>query len=157
MSTEYQPGYKLRDLQAHIEQCVGEQIAQQLHVTVTAHELIAEVVNQGHGYDLFTQRYLAVFTFEGFPFNEYLPATLFANFIAWLMDNDPQREKPLTGPQVSVTTQSDTQATIVVTVPFEEAVKVIEDDAGGIIWRGKQWRIEQYPIDIAEKIDVIIT
>ncbi|CAH8196992.1 phage tail protein [Vibrio aestuarianus] len=158
MSEEYQAGYKFRELKAHIEQCVGKSIAKRLQTEMVELELVMGAKNQGHGFDLFTQIYEAEFYFDRFPFDEYKPATLFANFIAWLMDNDESREdKEIPDPEVSITVQSQNEAIIVVTVPFEEPVKIIEDENGDISWRGKMWRIEEYQIDVATKLkDVVI-
>lgn len=157
MST-YQAGYKFRDLKQHIETCVGKAIAQRLQTEMVDMELVLGAKNQGRGMDMFTQLYEAEFYFDRFPFNHYSPAVLFAQFVAWLMDNDEGRsESGVPDPEVAVTMQSDNEAIVVITVPFEEPVQVVEDPNGAITWRGKQWRIDEYPVDTAEHIEVIIS
>ncbi|EMA2446378.1 phage tail protein [Vibrio fluvialis] len=157
MSTQYQAGYKFRDLRKHIELCVGKGIAKRLQTEMVDLELVMGAKNQGHGFDLFTQIYEAEFYFDRFPFSEYSPATLFAQFVAWLMDNDEEREDSMVpAPEVSITMQSESEAIVVVTVPFEEPVKVIEDESGNIVWRGKKWRVDEYPIDVAEKLKQVV-
>lgn len=157
MSMEYQPGYKFKALRKHIEECVGKNIAKRLQTEMVELELILGAKNQGHGHDLFTQIYEAEFYFDRFPFSQYSPATLFAQFVAWLMDYDEEREDQMVpDPEVSITMQSETEAIVVVTVPFEEPVKIIEDENGDVTWRGKKWRVDDYPIDVAENLKQVV-
>ncbi|MEJ3672437.1 phage tail protein [Vibrio vulnificus] len=157
MSTQYQAGYKFQALRAHIEKCVGESISKRLQTEMIDLELIMGAKNQGHGFDLFTQIYEAEFYFDRFPFKEYPPATLFAQFIAWLMDKDSEREdSSVPDPEVSITVQSETEAIIVVTVPFEEPVKITADPHGDIQWRGGKWKVEEYQINVAEKLKDVV-
>ncbi|ELO1828465.1 phage tail protein [Vibrio cholerae] len=157
MSTQYQAGYKFIALREHIESCVGENISKRLQTEMVDLEIIMGAKHQGNGVDLFNQLYDAEFYFDRFPFKEYSPAKLFAQFVAWLMDNDPDREElGVPDPAVSITVQSETEAIIVVTVGFEEPVKIQEDINGDLEWCGKKWRVDAYPIHIAEKlIDVV--
>ncbi len=155
---QYQAGYKLRDLKAFIEERVGDKVAKRMSAEMVDIELLVGVKNQGHGYDMFNQLYEAEFYFERFPFKDYDPAVLFANVLAWLMDNDKERvDNDVPEPDVTVTVTGDNDAILVVTVPFEEPVKVVEDPEGPIYWKGKQYSIEQYEIWTATKLrDVVI-
>ncbi|WP_375750942.1 phage tail protein [Vibrio sp. HN007] len=154
MSTQYQAGYKLRDLKAHIAACVGKHIAKGLDAEMLDVELILTPKHMGHGMNMMNQRYVAEFYFDRFPFKKYDPAVLFANVGGWLMDNDGEREENdnLDDPEIEVVIEDEDSAEIIINVHFEEPVKVVENLNGDIHWRGKRWSIEQYEIWVAENL-----
>jgi len=158
MSEQYQAGYKLRDLKKHIETVVGHRIAKRLNAEMGAITLSLESKDMGHGMNIMSQLYQAEFYFERFPFNEYDPAVLFANIGAWLMDNDQSREDSdyLGDPEIDVTLEDENSAEIIITIDFEEPIKVVEDPNGPILWRGKTWKIEEYRITEVTKAEVNI-
>ncbi|WP_430469022.1 hypothetical protein [Vibrio alginolyticus] len=74
MRTQYQAGYKLRDLNAFLISVVGDKIAKRMECEMGKVELKLETKHMGHGFDLLYQRYVADFYFDKFPFKEYDPA-----------------------------------------------------------------------------------
>lgn len=160
MTTQYQAGYKLRDLRAHIELCVGQPIAKLLQAEMADIDLDLSPKNMGDGIHIMNQRYIAEFYFDRFPFKKYDPAVLFANVAAWLMDNDDERYEDLGPdlgePSIEVVIEDEKNAEIIIQVAFQEPVKVTEDENGPIYWRGKQWSIAAYEVWVAENlIDVV--
>ncbi len=159
--TQYQAGYKLRDLKAFIEERVGDKVAKRMSAEMGEIELVLSTKSMGNGcYRMMFQRYRAEFYFDRFPYKEQDPAVLFANVGGWLMDNDKYRSQQLSemsDPEIDVVLEDDNSAEIIIEVMFEEPVKVIEDPNGPIYWRGKQYRIEEYDIWTATKLkDVVI-
>lgn len=160
MTTQYETGYKFRDLKAFIETCIGDQIATCLKCKMRDITLSLNSFHMGQGMDLLLMRYQAEFYFDRFPFREYSPAVLFCNVAAWLMDNDIERDdgEPLADPNVDVVLEDENSAEVIITVDFEEPVRVIVDENGPIYWRGQQWSIEGYEIWVAKKLrDVVVT
>ncbi|WP_456297303.1 phage tail protein [Vibrio sp. AK197] len=159
MSTQYQAGYKLRDLKAFLGSVVGEKIAKRMECEMGRVELKLQSKNMGHGFDLLYQRYEADFYFDKFPFTHYDPAVLFANVGAWLIDNDASRfdHDDLDDPEVDVVMEDEKSAEVLISVTFEEPVKVIQDDNGPITWRGQSWRIEEYDIWQAERVSDVVS
>lgn len=159
MTTQYEAGYKLRDLKAFIETCVGNQIAKRLQCEMSDISLSLNSRHMGQGMDLLLMRYQGEFYFDRFPFRDYSPAVLFCNVGAWLMDNDTERDdgEPLADPEVDVVLEDEHSAEVIITVDFEEPVRVIDDENGPIYWRGKTWRIEEYEIWVAKSLrDVVV-
>ena len=148
MSTQYKSGYKLRDLKTFIESVVGSKIATRMECEMDSVSLKITTKNMGHGFDLMHQQYVAEFLFDKFPHHEYDPAVLFANVGAWLMDNDQEREdyEELGDPEVDVVIEDESSAEILITIAFDEAVKIVEDANGPVYWMNKRCSIEEYEI-----------
>ncbi|PMJ92854.1 phage tail protein [Vibrio sp. 10N.261.55.A7] len=159
---QYQAGYKLRDLKAFLSQILGEKIAKLMTTEMHEIELVLSTNFMGNGsFEIMTQRYKAELYFDRFPYQDYDPAVLFANVAAWLMDNDSSREENLSelpDPEIEIVLEDNNKsAEVIIEVMLEEPVKVIEDPQGPIYWRGKQYRIEEHEIWIAEKLkDVVL-
>lgn len=151
MSTQYQSGYKLRNLRAFLVTVVGDKIAKRMDCEMSNISLNLTPVNMGHGFDLMQQRYTVEFLFDKFPHREYDPAVLFANVGAWLLDNDSERDDldELGDPEIDIILEDEKNAEVLITIEFEEPVKITELVDGPIYWRGKRWGIAQYDIDIA--------
>ncbi len=156
----YRVGYKMQALRSFIAARLGKHIAQRLDAEMGNVELILSPRNMGHGMDIAYQRYSAEFYIDRLPFKKYDPAVLFANVAAWLMDNDEDREEQLgelKDPDIEVVLEDEQNAEVVIQIVFEEPIKVIEDANGDIYWRGKQWKIEEYEVWVAENLrDVVI-
>lgn len=156
----YRVGYKMYDLRAFIEARLGKQIAKKLDAEMSDIELILSPRNMGMGMDIAYQRYTAEFYIDRLPFKQYNPAVLFANVAAWLMDNDKDREEQLgelKDPVIEVVIEDEQNAEVLIQIVFEEPIKVVEDENGDIYWRGKQWKLEEYEIWVAENLrDVVI-
>ncbi|PFG55738.1 tail completion protein R (GpR) [Vibrio sp. ES.051] len=157
MKTQYQAGYKLRDLSAFLTAVVGDKIAKRMECEMGKVELKLETKHMGHGFDLIYQRYVADFYFDKFPFKEYDPAVLFANVGAWLMDNDVDRFRieELADPDVDIVLEDEKNAEVLISVMFEEPVKVIEHPEGPIYWNSRRWKIEEYEIWQAQRLSNI--
>jgi len=114
--------------------------------------------HMGNGFDLMHQQYVAEFLFDKFPHTEYDPAVLFANVGAWLMDNDSERQDypELGDPEVDVVIEDEKSAEILITIEFDEPVKIVEDVEGPIYWSNKRWRIQEYEVHIAEKFQLVV-
>ncbi len=153
---QYQEGYKLRDLKAFLKQVVGDKIAKRMDCEMGSVQLMLNPKFQGQGYDLLYQRYVAEFLFDKFPFKEYSPAVLFSNVGAWLMDNDKEREqfRELGDPEIEVVIEDESNAEVLISIEFDEAIKVTEDPNGQIYWKGKRWKIEEYDVYVAKKVQV---
>ncbi|SHO57886.1 phage tail protein [Vibrio quintilis] len=159
MTTQYQSGYKLRALKTFIDETVGHHIAKHITAEMSDITLRLNSKNMGRGMDLLIMRYTAEFYCDRYPYQKHDPAVLFANVGAWLMDNDRERDdhEPLADPDVDVVIEDEQSAEIILTVEFEEPIRVVEAADGPIYWRGKRWRIEAYEIWVAENIrDVVI-
>ncbi|MGF1696558.1 phage tail protein [Vibrio kyushuensis] len=159
--TQYEEGYKLRDLTEFLKARLGERISKRLTAEMTNVQLILTPKNMGNQcMQLMIQRYTAELYIERLPFQQYSPAILFANVAAWLMDNDQDRDEQLSDlgdPETDVNISDSDSAEVLIEIVFEEPVKVIEDPQGPIHWRGKQYRIEEYDIWTATKLrDVVI-
>ncbi|MEZ9233251.1 phage tail protein [Vibrio amylolyticus] len=161
-ATQYQAGYKLRDLKAFISTTLGEKVAKLMTTEMHEIELVLSPNFMGNGsFEIMTQRYKAELYFDRFPYQDYSPAVLFANVAAWLMDNDTSREENLSelpDPEIEIVLEDNNKsAEVIIEVMLEEPVKVIEDPQGPIYWRGKQYRIEEHDIWTATKLtDVVL-
>jgi len=158
MSTQYQNGYKLRDLKAFINEIVGAKIATRMDCEMGSVSLRLNPKNMGNGFDLMTQQYVAEFLFDKFPYNQLDPAILFANVGAWLMDNDSSREDSdeLGDPEIEIVIEDERSAEVLITIEFEEPVKIIEDTAGPVYFQNKRWRIQEYDVYVAEKFQLTV-
>ncbi len=94
-------------------------------------------------------KYDAVIQIERYPGDG--PALL-AIVLAWLEDNDPDRDG-LSDPEVDVDVNDLVTADVELSVEFEERIIVIEDPAGGIYFRGRRWNVVPTP-DIAAATEV---
>lgn len=156
----YRVGYKMQALRAHIEMCLGKQIAQRLDAEMSNIELTLTPRNMGNGIDIAQQRYLAEFQIDRLPFKKYDPAVLFANVAAWLMDYDEERDNQLgelKDPEIEVVIEDENSAEVLIQVMFEEPIKIEEAAEGDIYWMGKRWEIADYQIWVAEKLRDVVS
>ncbi|MFT6986893.1 MAG: hypothetical protein ACJAT7_002743 [Psychromonas sp.] len=158
MSTQYQSGYKLRNLKAFVKAVVGGKIAGRMDCEMSNISLSLTPKNMGNGFDLMNQRYIAEFLFDKFPHREYDPAVLFANVGAWLLDNDIDRDdfNELGDPEIEVVIEDEVNAEVLITIEFEEPVKIVELVDGPIFWKNKRWTIAEYDIDVATAFQLSI-
>ncbi|EGR1512120.1 hypothetical protein D6089_09575 [Vibrio vulnificus] len=155
----YRVGYKMQALKAHIEVCLGDQLARRLEAEMSGIQLNLSPRHMGLGFEICQQRYLAEFLIERFPFKKYDPAVLFANVAAWLMDNDEEREDQLgelKDPEIEVVLEDESNAEVLIQVMFEEPIKLVQDELGVIHWQNKKWKIAEYEVWVAEHLlDVV--
>lgn len=156
----YRVGHKMQALRAHIEMCLGKQIAQRLDAEMSNIELTLTPRNMGNGIDIAQQRYLAEFQIDRLPFKKYDPAVLFANVAAWLMDYDEERDNQLgelKDPEIEVVIEDENSAEVLIQVMFEEPIKIEEAAEGDIYWMGKRWKIADYQIWVAENLRDVVS
>ena len=152
--TQRHTGYFLRLITEYIRQLVGEGISETMNSTMPNIKLQLTPKNMGNGFDLMVMKYEAVIHFEAFPFKTFDPAVLFASIGAWLMDNDPYRNKfELPDPDVKTVIEDESSAQVFITINFHEPVMVEEDENGLIQWSGKRYSIAPYEIWVAEHFD----
>ncbi|WP_430469021.1 phage tail protein [Vibrio alginolyticus] len=74
------------------------------------------------------------------------------------MDNDSDRFRieDLDDPYVDVVLEDEKNAEVLVSVMFEEPVKVAADPDGPIYWNGQRWKIEEYEIWQAERLSHVV-
>lgn len=150
-------GYYLQGLLQHLKSVLPTRQHKHIECWMEDLELITGAKNQGLGADIGQISYTASFSFERFPFKEIDPAVIMANVIAWLEDNDTQRETyELNDPSFDVTPTSDTTVEMTLDIEFIEPLMVVQDDAGQITWRGQQWALAPYEIWVAEHGEVFI-
>ena len=55
-----------------------------------------------------------------------------------------------------VVIEDEKSAEILITIEFDEPVKIVEDVEGPIYWSNKRWRIQEYEVHIAEKFQLVV-
>lgn len=103
------------------------------------------------GINLAYKDYNAVFWLENFAGN---PDLLFALVIAWLMENDPDRDSDM-DPTFEVDPIDDKYADVEIKLPFKEKLQLKLDPAGKIHFDDKAWSLAEPDIKTAEEINVI--
>jgi hypothetical protein len=111
--------------------------------------------NKGTGLVLFRQEYDAVISIERFPHTRHPAELLFGQVVAWLIDQDEERENQgVDQPSVTVDVLDDGTADLDITIPFIEDVRAVEDEAGQITLNGKTYALAGFEIDYAETGDI---
>ena len=152
-------GYKMRDLETFIKPLVSHEMSQHLESYMDSVQLDLVPKNMGQGMEILKQRYVAKFYFGKLLFKDFDPAVLYCNVAAWLMDNDQERNdtEGLIGPDVELTRYNEHEAEVLITIEFEEPIKVSEDPDGEVYWKNKRWAITPYDIYIADKFTLDIS
>lgn len=115
--------------------------------------LTPAVKDLGHGLQLGIFKYQAVVSIEDFKGDASL---LLALVLAWLEDNDPERDHAaLPDPEVDVAELDNKHFDVELAIEFEEALEIVPDEDGPLTFRGKQWRIASVEIDVAEEFTLI--
>lgn len=152
MQSQGRNGYKLQQLTKHIKSVLGEQLESCMESWMEELSLELTPKNNGLGMDIGVMTYQAVFSFERFPFKQQDPALVMASVMAWLQDNDPERERfELAPPAVDVEPESDSEVIMTIEVPFREAISVVKDENGPLLWKGKRYKLADYEIWLAKK------
>lgn len=106
----------------------------------------------GNGFVISRFRYDAVFNVERYSESADLFLVLLS---AWLMDNDESREElDLPMPAVDVTPLDDSTVDVEVKVTFDEAITILPDDEGLVLWGGKRYSVAQAIITDVSKVGV---
>lgn len=84
------------------------------------------------------------------------PGTLLiAEVMAWIQDNDPQRDHTnLAPPEINIEGNDAFTGDIEISIDFEERLVILEDPAGPISFNGKKWRLAEPEIVPAEKFNL---
>ena len=153
MTEQVEQGYLLKGLTAAMLSVIPTRLHRQVDSWMENVGLRLTPKGMGLGLELGKMEYDAVFSIEEFPFKEVNPMVVIATMMAWVMDNDPDRETfELGEPSYSVEPESDNTVTIEVSVPFIETITVVEDDKGEIKFRGKTYSLQPYEVWVADKI-----
>ena len=100
---------------------------------------------------LFRQEYDAVIYIERFPHQRHPAELLFGQVVAWLMDNDSEREEQnAANPTVDADILDNSTADIEISVPFVEDVEAIPDANGPIEINGQRYRLGDSSINYAK-------
>lgn len=115
-------------------------------------KLIPSGVDFGNGYEVGIFRYDAVISIENYPSKQgvlLLPA-----LAVWLGDNDPERDLiGLDEPEINIDTTDPESVFVQITVEFKESLQVVEAADGPLFFNGKNWKVAEVPIDVAETLD----
>lgn len=104
------------------------------------------------GVNLAYMDYNAVFFIENFSSNN--PALLLALVIAWLMENDPDRDSDM-DPTFEIDPIDDKHDDVEIKMPFKEKLQIKLDPNGKIFLDGKFWSLAEPDIKTAEEINII--
>lgn len=115
-------------------------------------ETVITGVNQP-GIVLYRQTYTATFFIERYPFNEHPVEELFGQVAAYLLENGNGTGE-IPHPETDVEILDDNTADIEFSVEFEQDVYAVEDPAGPIVLRGKNYAITTPVVDIATEADI---
>lgn len=109
----------------------------------------------GNGMVLFRQEYDAVISIERFPHHRHPAELLFGQVIAWLIENDSEREdQGADQPTVDADILDNNTADLDITVPFVEDIEAVPDENGAIVINGESYRLANVEIDYAEEGEV---
>jgi hypothetical protein len=118
-----------------------------------------EQITRG-GYDgnnvlLYTMKYRAVFSIEGFVFSKDPIELLHTRLITWLADNDKRSDMEDAELNISPEVLDKHTANIEITIMFEEDVYIVENEDGPIEYAGRKWELADPEHDIAESFDLL--
>lgn len=104
---------------------------------------------------LHTMSYRAVYSIEGYVYNQYPIEQLSAQLVTWLGDNDDRANLEDTMPSIEADLLDNETANIEITLQFEDDVYITPHEDGEIIYNGQRWRLESKEYDIAESASVV--
>lgn len=110
---------------------------------------------EGNSVLLYTLKYRAVFSIEGFVYSKDSIELLHTRLITWLADNDDRSEMDDKEPSISPDILDKHTADIEITIMFEEDVYITESENGQIEYAGKTWELADPVHDIAEAFDLV--
>lgn len=142
---------KLSDLAKHIEALPG--IARdQMEAFADLGKLCPSGKDLGKGLEIGRFKYDAVISIERCPAT--LATLLLSVLLIWLAVNDPDRDLlELGDPDIDVTLEDEQTVSVQISVEFDESLSIVEDPEGPITWDGKQWRVDEVPVDVAQTLD----
>lgn len=113
--------------------------------------------DRGNGGHIAAQwRYTAVISIEDFPHQQLDARYLFALVACWLSDYDRDRNEyaELGDPEVSIDVNNHESADVAIELEMMEPIEMIPDPNGLLLWRGKTYRVQTVPIDVADDVEV---
>ncbi len=110
---------------------------------------------EGNRVLLYTMKYRAVFSIEGFVYRKDPIELLHARLITWLADNDERSDMDDAELNISPELLDENTANIEITLNFEEDVYIAEKEGGPIEYAGKHWELAEPEHDIAESFDLL--
>lgn len=113
--------------------------------------------DMGEGLNLAKWQYNAVIAIERLPHTKFNPYIILAILAAWLADNEwPKDEFSLADPTIDIDIISDDHTQIMINIELIEDLQIVEDKDGLIPYMGKQYRLENVPINWAEQVEIIV-
>ncbi|MDE8603902.1 phage tail protein [Marinomonas sp. RSW2] len=109
----------------------------------------------GNSVLLYTMKYRAVFSVEGFVYSKDPIELLHTRLITWLADNDKRSDMEDAELNISPEVLDKHTANIEITIMFEEDVYIVENEAGQIEYAGRTWELADPEHDIAESFDLL--
>ena len=118
-------------------------------------ELKLKGKHKGNGLALLEMYYTAIADIEDWPHSKRPVEILFAQMVAWIAENDCDRDN-LDNRHITVVPDIHDSGTadLEFSVSFIETIEVIEDPEGEIQAFGKRWSIQKVPIDTAESFSI---
>ncbi|MBU0969672.1 MAG: phage tail protein [Proteobacteria bacterium] len=142
---------KLSNLAKHIEALPGIS-RDQMEAFADLGKLCPSGKDLGNGLEIGRFKYDAVISIERCPAR--LATLLLAVLVVWLTENDPDRDLlGLGDPDIDVTLEDEQTVFVQITVEFDESLSIVPDKDGPITWDGKQWRVDEVPVDVAEDLE----
>ena len=110
---------------------------------------------EGNHVLLYTMKYRAVFSIEGFVYSKEPIELLHTRLIAWLADHDDRSDMDDKELNISPDILDEDTADIEITLVFEEDVYISESENGQIEYAGTRWELSDPEHDIAESFDLV--
>jgi hypothetical protein len=142
---------KLSALSAHIAALPG--IARDnMEAFADLGKLVPTGKDLGNGIEIGRFKYDAVIGIEQCP--AVLASLLLSSVMVWLAVNDPDRDLlGLTDPEVDVTIHDEQYVYVQLNIEFDEALGLVPDTSGDILWDGRRWSVSDIGIDVAEVLE----
>lgn len=123
---------------------------EQIYATADNGRILISGEDLGQGQEICRYKYDAVMTLERYAGDARV---LVAMIAGWLMEHDQDRDYlGLADPEVNADLNDDETADVDITVEFNEAIQLVEDDQGPIVIGDKRWTVQAVPIDVAENL-----
>ncbi len=141
----------LKKLYAHI---IDSEIVKPEQVAGWSEEGEAKfsVIDLGSGFELCRYRYNGYFEIKEYSDDANV---LIALITSWIIEHDNDRDRyNLKPPEIDVRIVSDKAVNLDIEIEFEESVRIVEDDNGKILYRGKRYSTGDPEIRFATEICV---
>lgn len=138
----------------YIERKLGSPGKDKFDAYMTGGNMIPMFKDMGDGMLLGKFQYTAVFSIEDMPADKIDPYIVMARVMAWLDDNDREREKHgLKSPTVDIDAYNNgTMADMEITADFVESITARlapDGEEGDVTFAGKEWNVEPYIVYVA--------